>query len=417
MFAANKGQGSSGIPWFSFTKADRRVTCFYFYLWDEDFGPGFIKICSYFPYPVKVWVNGHEWAKRQATRAGLGFTALSNGFAWCEDPAALQQICDRLGPAQLQGFFDHWMDRLPLPLDDYDRTFGYWWELSMRQIETSRTIVFDAPRHARTFVEALIADNLTIGRPDTLEVIFGRFIRRGKKRRTQEVFNTKVVTAGDAVTLNTFYKHSRIKQYLKDGRALRIETVVNSPTDLGVARRLEHLDELQCLSRDINTRLLDTERVGQGLILASPALERVAQPTTDVAGTRAPALRFGNPRVMALLGALVVIGNTLGFTNKSLRAQVSALLGAPYRMGQMSYDLGRLMRKGLIQRIPKTNTYVLTPDGLRIALFYTKVHDRLLAPLCAADSPPAPLELRQALATIDTHIEAYIDHARLGKAA
>lgn len=417
VFAANKRDGESAVPWFSFTKADRRVTCYYFYLWDAEFGPGFIKICSYFPYPVKVWVNGHEWAKRQAAAEGLAFTALSNGFCSCEDPAALQAICDRLGPSQIQGFFDRWMHELPTPLDEYDETFGYWWELSMRQVETSRTIVFDAPRHARGFVETLIADNLGIGRPDTLELIFGRQIRQGGKRRTQDVFNTRVVNAGDGVTLNTFYKHSRIKQYLKDGRALRIETVVNSPDDLGVPRRLEHLDVLQAKSRDINTRLLDTERAGQGLHLASPAFERVAQSSTTVEGRRAPALRFGDPRVMALLGALAMIGNTLGFTNKSLRAQVSMLLGAPYRMSQMSYDLGRLSRKGLIARIPRTNTYTLTPDGLRIAIFYTKVHDRLLGPLCAADQPPAPIELRRALKTIDTHVDDYIDRARLGKAA
>ena len=64
VFAATQRERSSGVPWFSFTKADRRVSCFYFYLWDVDFGPAFIKICAYFPYPIKVWLNGHEWAKR-----------------------------------------------------------------------------------------------------------------------------------------------------------------------------------------------------------------------------------------------------------------------------------------------------------------------------------------------------------------
>ena len=73
--------------WFSFAKADRRVTCYYFYLWDDDFGPAFIKVCAYFPYPIKIWVNGHEWAKRQAAKAGIGFTELSNGFATADDPA------------------------------------------------------------------------------------------------------------------------------------------------------------------------------------------------------------------------------------------------------------------------------------------------------------------------------------------
>lgn len=167
----------------------------------------------------------------------------------------LQEICDRLGPEQINGLFTRWMDQLTVPLDEYDRAFGYWWELSMRQIETSRTIVFDAPRRARGFVEALVGDNLDVGRPDTLELIFGRQVWRGRKRAAQKVFNTKVLAAGDGVTLNTFYKHSRAKKYLKDGRALRVETVVNSPTDLGGLRRLEHLDELQHKARDINTRL------------------------------------------------------------------------------------------------------------------------------------------------------------------
>ena len=104
-------------PQFSFTKEQRRVSVFYVYIFDEQIGGGFIKICSYFPYPVKVWINGHEWAKRQAAAAGIGFTALSNGFASCEDPAALQQICDRFGPGTVQVWFERWMARIPLPLD------------------------------------------------------------------------------------------------------------------------------------------------------------------------------------------------------------------------------------------------------------------------------------------------------------
>ncbi|HEY5855983.1 MAG TPA: hypothetical protein VIW24_18575 [Aldersonia sp.] len=293
VFAATRREGSNGIPWFSFTKADRRVSCYYFYLWDNDFGPAFIKVCTYFPYPIKVWCNGHEWAKRQAAHAGIGFTELSNGFATCEDPAALQQICDRLGPGTIQVFFERWMSILPLPLNASDRDAGYWWELSIRQIEVSRTIVFDAPRHARGFFEALVVDNLDVGRPDTVELLFhgprrpghGRPIKLGCQAKT------KVVTRDTEVTVNAFYKNSRVKQYLKDGRALRIETVVNSPDDLRCHRRLQHFDELQAKARGVNARLLDTERVGQGCVLASPAFERVAQSTLTEDGRRSPALR------------------------------------------------------------------------------------------------------------------------------
>src|ERR1700751_2418442 len=156
VWTASQGQPSTGTPRLSFVKADRRVTCYYFYLWGRDFGPAFVKVCAYFPYPAKIWVNGHEWAKQQAARAGIGFTALSNGFAACEDPTALQAICDRLGPGPISVFVQRWLHRLPLPLGPKDHDAGYWWEVSMRQVEISRTIVFDAPRHARGFFEALV---------------------------------------------------------------------------------------------------------------------------------------------------------------------------------------------------------------------------------------------------------------------
>jgi len=165
---------------------------------DAEFGLGFVKLCAYFPYPGKVWVNGHEWAKRQAQAEELGFTELANGFASCADPARLQTICDRLGPDHLQAFFDRWMTITPTPLNDADQQAGYRWELSMRQIGTSRTLVFDAPRRARGFFEALVADNLDLGRPDEVQLIFGRKIYSN----TNGQFLTKLATRGVDVIVN-----------------------------------------------------------------------------------------------------------------------------------------------------------------------------------------------------------------------
>jgi hypothetical protein len=406
-------------PQFSFAIAERRVTCYYFYLWDQDFGPAFIKVCAYFPYPVKVWLNGHEWAKRQLASAGIAFTALSNGFASCQDPAGLQDICDQLRPGTITVFFERWMSRLPLPLTAADRAAGYWWELSMRQVEVSRTIVFDAPRQARAFFEALVADNLDLGRPEHVEVLFKRSTRgRKPKDPPGGAFKTAIDRNNNGVTINAFWRHSRVKQYLKDGRALRIETVVNSPDDLAVPRRLNNLDELQARARAVNTRVLQTERAGQGCVFDSPAFARISRPTLTGDGRRAPGLRFGDPRVQALAGALA---NTLcavtGITSKSLRALMSGLLGAPYTTNQASYDLARLSRNELITRVPHRNRYTLTSDGLRFAIFYTKVHDRLLRPLMAADQPQAPPELRDALRAIDRQLSQRIAAARLPAAA
>ncbi len=413
VFTGTRATSSSGVSYFKFAKADRRVSVFYFYVLDAEFGAGFIKICTYFPYPAKVWINGHEWAKRQATRAGIGYTELANGFATCDEPARLQQVCNRLGPAQIQLFFERWMRQIPTPLTPVDRAGGYWWELSMRQIEVSRTIVFDAPRRARAFFEAVVADNLDIGRPDEIKLIFNRQIRRN----TTGEFATKVVTRGTEVTVNAFYKHSRIKQYLKEGRALRIETVVNSPTDLGVKRRLENLAELVAKARAANRRLLECERAGQGCAIETSLWERISQPSRQE-GQRTGALRFGDPRAMALTGALTTsLVSVVGFTNKTLRGLVSQLLGGTYTQQQMTYDLRRLRLLKLIERLPRSNTYVLTADGQRTAITYTKLGDRILPQLLAAHAPPAPPPLRAALRQIDSHVDDYLNRARLKPAA
>ncbi len=419
VWAAYQRDTRTAAPQYTFAKADRRVTCYYFYLWDEDLGPAFLKVCAYFPYPAKIWVNGHEWAKRQAARAGIRYRELSNGFAACDDPAGLQAICDRLQPGTIEVFAQRWLHCLPMPFGRKDQLAGYWWECSMRQVEVSRTIVLDAPRRARAFFEALIADNLDIGRPASVEIIFKRHIRRD----TPGVFRTAIDRPAvgpdtGGVVLNVFYKHSRIKQYLKDGRAMRIETVINAPRDLGCNARLPNLAELQDKARACNRRILDAERAGQGTVLASPAFERIAHPSVTADGRRTPALRFGDPRVQALAGALcTTLLAATGITSKSLRALMTGLLHAPYTPGQMTCDLRRLRLAGLIRRIEHTNRYVLTTDGIRTAIFYTKVHNRLLRPLLAADQPQAPPELRTALRTIDRHIEDYITRARLGKAA
>jgi len=127
---------------------------------------------------------------------------------------------------------------------------------------------------------------------------------------------------------------------------------------------------------------------------------------------RTPAFRFGNPRVTALAGALAAtLTAATGITNKSLRALMTGLLHAPITPGQMTYDLRRLRLAGLICRIERTNTYVLTPDGIKFAVFYTKLDSRLLRPLMAADQPQAPPELRQALRTLNHYVDDYITRA------
>jgi hypothetical protein len=417
VFSAKNRSSTPGLVSFDFVKEERRVGIYYFYVLDAEFGPGFIKICTYFPYPAKVWLNGHEWAKRQARREGLSFGELANGFSSCEDPQALQAICDRLGPRDIEDFFARWTAVIPTPFTDDDRRAGYFWELSMRQVEVSRTIAFDDPRRARSFFESLVQDNVGIGRPEQVAIVFAARPHTRGPHRTKGPFRTRVFSPGTEVHLDFSYKHSRVKQYLKEGRALRIETVINKPKDIGVLARLEHLGELVEKGRQVNRRLLMIERAGQGCAIGSALFERIHQPYIRE-GQRTGAFRFGDQRAMALAGALcLVVHAVTGFTNKSLRGQVAGLLGRDYSSSQMSYDLRRLRLHGLIERQAGTNSYTVTPEGIRVAVFYTKLQTRLLRPLLAADKPPAPAELRRALATVERVLGDYVTNARLGAAA
>jgi len=408
VFAARNRSKKPGVASLDFFKEERRVGTYYFYILDPDFGPGFIKLCTYAPWPGKVWLNGHEWVKRQATRDGLAYQALHNGFASCPDPERLQAICDSFGPEHVQAFFDRWIVQVPTPLTGEDLVAGYWWELSMRQVEISRTLVLDAPRRARAFFEALVQDNVGIGRPEEVSIVFARRLRRP----TRHPYGTRIFTTGTEVRIDFRYKHSRFKQYLKDGRALRIETVINKPKDLGVLARLEHLPELIDKARAVNHRLLMIEQAGQSCAIGSALFERIHQPQHE--GQRTGALRFGDKRAIALAGALChLLPAVTGFTNKSLRGLVAGHLGHDYNQRQMSYDLRRLRLHGLITRLPRSNTYVHTPDGIRVAVFYTKLQNRLLRPLHDADNPPAPTDVRRALKTLESTVNTYVTNARL----
>ena len=145
---------------------------------DPDWGGAFWKTNAYAPWPVWIWLNGHSWAQRQCQRLGIGYTALDNGFRACDDPAALQRICDRLGPGAVKNFFWRWQRRLPSPLTREDLRAGYVYELAFGQFEISDTRVFDRPAAGRSFFEQLIRDHLDVGRPEKVALIFGRRINR-----------------------------------------------------------------------------------------------------------------------------------------------------------------------------------------------------------------------------------------------
>src|SRR6202165_4641851 len=347
LFRTEKRRDSNGdsYPWI--VKTTGLVNHFYFYCYDDDFGPFFLKFCSYFPYNAKLCINGNHWAQRQVAKAGITFEPLDNGFAAVEDPAA-----------------------------------GYRYDISILQAEFSLTQMLDRPVSGRVFFEQVIRDNLDIGRPDQVALIFDRRLMRRGPRPPPGPSRTRVITEGAPPSLHVDYKHTRIKQYHKQGRALRTETTINDTTDFGIGKRLTHLPALREIGTQANRRLLRVQSLSCDPITGADALHTVTAPITTETGTRIPGLQLGQQRSHALLAALPLFRlQPNGFANKDLRALTAELRGldpATVTAGQITYDLRRLRVRGLITRIPHTHRYRLTEHGLHTAMFISAVHDRFL---------------------------------------
>src|ERR1039458_6104896 len=250
---------------------------------------------------------------------------------------------------------------------------------------------FDRPAAGRAWFEATIPDQLTLGRPDQAAAIFGRRV----SRRTPGRFHTKVFNRGTEAAIQIYYRASKVKQYFKEGRALRTETTINDTRDFGVGRLLtdENWNALINIGHEINQRLLDHQLDACACAPDATLLERVVLPSTTDDGLPAPGLRFGDPRTMALLACLCSYQHLIvGLTNRSLRALIAGLIPG-YGPRQMTYDLRRLRRKGFIQRIPRTQRYQLTSDGRRLAVFFTKTYTRILNPSLAELDPTLPPEI------------------------
>lgn len=414
-FKAHKRSGPQGGVTFDFSRQSVAVNHDYFYVQDPEWGPAFLKLGTYLPYPIKLCLNGHEWVKQQLRRAGLGFERLDNGFLACADPARLQTICDQLGPADVQAFFDRWTARLPSPLTAADQAAGYTHRLALQQVEVSLTQVFARPVQGRHFFETVIRDNLDLGRPDRVGLLFPLRLTKATPPPAWG-YRTRVITDGVEPSLHIEYKTSHVKQYFKEQRALRTETTINNPKDFYGAKAVSNLTHLGHLGDQVNRKLLEVERVSHQCVLTQDALDRLQRPTVE-AGQRTSALRFGDPRVMALFQAITAFTHLpRGFHNRDLRPQVKALLGRPYSTAQLTYDLRRLRLKGLIHRIEHTHRYTTTTYGLKVAFFCAKLYLRILRPEWTALVPPAdrlPHPLRTALDQLEAQIRKIQEDAAL----
>jgi hypothetical protein len=295
------------------------------------------------------------------------------------DDIALKGILEE-GFERWQVFLHPTQHLLPHPFTPADRAAGYRYDISVLQAEFSLTQMLDKPVTGRIFFEQVIRDNLDIGRPDQVSLVFDRRIHRKGKNTTPGRFRTRVITTRVTPSLHIDYKSSRIKQYHKQGRALRTETTINNTYDFGVGRKPTNLPALRKIGFTANKRLLGVQRLSHDPITGAEAFHTTCDPIIHPDGTRTAGLRFTDPRAQALLHLIVLFRLQVdGFTNADLRRLLAELLHRPFiTPNQATYDLRRLREHGLIHRIPHSHRYHVTDLGLRHATFLAATHDQVL---------------------------------------
>jgi hypothetical protein len=410
----------------------RFVWQYYFYLRDADWGRMFLRICPYFPFNARVYVNQHERLARQLEAERIFFQQAGNALVACAAPTRLQQLADGLTTDDLETTVQHWLHELVPFYNNPDprRTFEHVHRLFVSQAEYCTNLLFEERVALDRMAERLLDLNRTIGRPDKLSTIFGYRVTKayagGLKTQLADHH------LGNPV-IRSEYKQGSIKQYVRDHRLLRTEATSNNTPDLGVPKSVQHLPQLRRVLRGINDRYLAIQQDVLETYVDRRQLARLRQPTITPSGRRTPGLKLDDPRLLAVMQALTHFAHIARggrFRTRDLHqiaAETLELTTATYRLAQLRYDLAKLRAKGLVLKVPRTQTYRLSAEGFRLCVLFLKLVQRVYGPLAAAALDPIahdvhlPDDRRATLdrlyAGVDNAVDLLIDYLGLDLAA
>jgi hypothetical protein len=371
----------------------RWVNVYSFYLNDAHCGRMWIRVCPYFPFNVRVWMNGHNWLALQMRQQGIAFVQRDNLFTDCDNPERLQQLADAFGPQDIYRSVDFWLPHLIPFFSAEEREQGYRHQLYMAQMEYCHNLIFHKQAALERLFDRLMDSNRTLGHPDKLAVVFGRPHFRPDTRTGQTVLK---ITKRRTPVITSSFKQTWIKQYVSHSVGLRTESASHQLKDLSVAKNIVNLPKLRQVLDTANQRYLEIQQDVLNSYVDRGQLQQFRQASVSATGRRVPGLRLDDPRLLALLQALTCFMYLAGkgsFRTKDLLPDVQKASNNPdYKLSQLRYDLSKLRGKGLVVRLHRTRSYQLTPAGYRLAILYLKLYQRLYAPLTAAIQAPDPTD-------------------------
>jgi DNA-binding transcriptional ArsR family regulator len=370
----------------------RWVDQYNFSINDARWGRMFVRVCPYFPFSARVYLNQHHWLAQRLRERGIPFRQCGNAFLNCGDPEALQALADSLTPQDLLACGQKWLAALtPYFTPEERQPAGCQHRLFFAQTEYCDNLIFKRRAALDELGERLFDANRTIGRPDKLTVIFGRRITKSHRGKLQTVIADLHLPNP---VMRSHYGHGFIKQYVRDHCLLRTEPASNDVRDYGVGKAIDNVPRLRTKLQAMTDRYLEVQQDILETFLDRGQLRQLTQPTRLPSGKRLPGLKLDQPRLLALMQALMrfshlAAGDT--FSTREIHAQTAEALGrtvTDYSLGSLRYDLSKLRAKGLVEKLPQSRRYRLLPPGDQICLVFLKLFEKIYGPLTAGILAP-----------------------------
>jgi len=384
----------------------RWVDQYNFYIHDRAWGRMFVRVCPYFPFSARVYLNQHYWLAERLRAPDLRFQPCANAFLRCSDPEQLQALADSLQPQDILRCAQKWLACLvPFFTARERRQAGVQHRLFFAQVEYCDNLIFKHRAALDRLGERLLDANRSLGQPDSLRLIFGRRIHKRYRGKLQTVIED--MHLGNPV-IRIHYKHGFLKQYVRDGRILRTEPATNNVLDYGLNKAVENLPHWRSRAAAIIDRYLDAQQDVLETFVDRGQLRQLSQPTLSSAGRPIPGLKLDHPRQLALMQSLVRFSHLAAggtFTPRELHPQTAHALGcsnAEYKLNSLRYELSKLRAKGLVEKLPHSHRYRLLPEGYCLCVVSLKLFEKIYAPLTAGllapfpgDAPLAPEKITQ----------------------
>lgn len=358
---------------------------YYFYFIDPYLGYGYIRVPTWCPFKLQIYVNGHEILAGQLDKQGITYSMIDNAFDYIEDFAKAQEMCEGFDVKHLHKRLD-WLAKQYCPVH---LSFNQVYHWSIMQAEYATDIVFKKQEYLQSLYTELTATAIHTVKPDNVATFLGRKV---DPRYTGEIGNNYNIRIEGSRIKHTMGKNS-IKMYDKFSKILRIETTTNNVSFFKHYREVEHRDgstslqyapmkkniySLTPLSRLLkasNNRYLEFISSFNNKEAGRKRLDKVTK-SKQVSNRNYKGFNlFSNIDLTLLLTVLRGEYNISGFRNKDIRKRLPQ-----FNTGKVSRLIKRLKIFGLIKKAGKTYKYYLTKLGKELVITAQKLKETVLIP-------------------------------------